>query len=240
MKLSARALALSVFACSLSLLLHRADSFVAAPRWSAPARAAWGQRSAGRRPSGTVVEMGARGGGLVRRDESRRQSRVSQMVKTEVSEILLLGHGINARRPISDELRRAISIVDVDVSPDLRNCNIYVSVRGDAVSKREAFAWLVKNTRSVRHLLAQRNRGQKRIPQILFKEADVSAAVDIMQLIEQANSGGAAGEAWDGDMDFEEGFDDEDDLEMFMDDFDAEDLDEEYAEGEDEDGGARK
>jgi len=164
-----------------------------------------------------AVRMGARGGGLVRRDESRRQSRISQYVKSELSAILLTGHGVKSPRGISDELRRAVSVVDVDVSPDLRNCNVYVSVRGDALAKREAYSWLVRSTRALRHRLAERNRSMKRVPEILFKEADVSAAVDVMRLIEEANaiSGGAQDE--EDEHDDYLGFDgDEEDLEMFM------------------------
>ncbi|EED91481.1 hypothetical protein THAPSDRAFT_262775, partial [Thalassiosira pseudonana CCMP1335] len=96
---------------------------------------------------------------------------------------------------IEDELRRRINIVHADVSPDLRQARVTVSVMAgkdkmeDVIAKRRAYAWLVQNTKSIRHSLAQRMKHMKASPDVTFVQVDVGAAVDVMQLIEKVSKG---------------------------------------------------
>lgn len=197
------------------------------------------------------------GYGVSNRDRSKRQERVGQVVRTEIASIIQLGYQVkNARGTIDDELRRRINIVNADVSPDLRQARITVSVikpskrfveedfedefdeesgeeefdeeseeeeseeeefdeeeeeeydeeeeefddlpkqvfpnssRGDAVvDRRRAYSWLVKNTKQIRHALSQRLSHMKTIPNLTFVQADVGAAVDVMNLIEKVSQG---------------------------------------------------
>ena len=64
-------------------------------------------------------------------------------------------------------LENMISIVDVDMSPDLRNARVKVSIIGDRKDKISAVRWLRGNVRGFRHELAQRNRGMKRLKVLL-------------------------------------------------------------------------
>jgi ribosome-binding factor A len=161
------------------------------------------------------------------RDRSKRQERVGQIVRTEIASIVQQGYQVkNSKGSIDDELRRRISIVNADVSPDLRQARITVSVikptrraaveeeeeddleddfdeefeepkhvfpssrNGDAVvDRRRAYSWLVKNTKQVRHALSQRLSHMKTIPNLTFVQADVGAAVDVMNLIEKVSAG---------------------------------------------------
>jgi ribosome-binding factor A len=94
--------------------------------------------------------------------------------------------------PIEDELRRRINVINADVSPDLRQARVTVSImagRDDIVAKRRAFAWLVRCTKSIRHALAQKMKHMKASPDITFVQVDVGAAVDVMQLIEKVSRG---------------------------------------------------
>ena len=61
----------------------------------------------------------------------------------------------------------------------------------DAIGKRRAYAWLVRNTKNIRHAMAQRMGHMKGgSPDLTFVQVDVGAAVDVMQLIEKVRNEG--------------------------------------------------
>ena len=105
---------------------------------------------------------------------------------------------------LDDELRQRISIVRSDVSPDLRQARISVSVRAaaprnndnenssssPAVDRRRAYAWLVRHAKQLRYTLAQRLSHMKSCPSLTFAQVDVSAAVDVMYLIDKLSADG--------------------------------------------------
>lgn len=186
-------------------------------------------------------------------DRSKRQERVGHVVRTEIASIVQLGYPIkNQMGDIDDELRRRINVVNADVSPDLRQARITVSVmkrnnrnrvtqeeedeedddeeyedeeyeydddeeyeeeeeydydeedvklkqvfpvssssrNGDSiVDRRRSYAWLVRNTKQIRHALSQRLSHMKTIPNLTFVLADVGAAVDVMNLIDKVSKG---------------------------------------------------
>lgn len=149
------------------------------------------------------------------------------MVRTELSRILHSGN-IKGRdvEYLDDELRQRISIVNTDVSPDLRQARVSISVSSlkqagadGTVDKRRAYAWCVRNTKALRHTLAQRMKHMKTCPNLTFVQVDVAAAVDVMYLIDQV-SAGAKRESLDNleqamalefDEDDDEDWDEEDD-----------------------------
>jgi ribosome-binding factor A len=149
-------------------------------------------------------------------DRTKRQSRVGHVVRSELATILHNGSSIkNDDDPIEDELRRRINIVHADVSPDLRQARVTVSVMAgkdkmeDVIAKRRAYAWLVQNTKSIRHSLAQRMKHMKASPDVTFVQVDVGAAVDVMQLIEKVSKGYKRDDVLDMGYDDDE-FDEED------------------------------
>ena len=80
-------------------------------------------------------------------DRTKRQERVGQVVRAELATILHRGSVKNDNDPIESELRRKINIVNADVSPDLRQARITVSIMAgggdrssDTVAKRRAYA----------------------------------------------------------------------------------------------------
>ena len=172
------------------------------------------------------------------KDRSKRQYRVGQLVQTELGRILHSGIIKGDVDYIDDELRRRISIVSVDIAPDLRQARVTVSVRKSTMSednpvvdKRRAYSWLVENTKPLRHTLAQKMSHMKTSPTLTFVQVDVGAAVDVMYLIDKVSSGyqreriGEFGEddssvprGYVDGMDFDEEFD-EDDWEEEDDDF---------------------
>ena len=179
------------------------------------------------------------------RERSKRQERVGHLVRTELSQILHRGtiKG-DVDGDLEDELRQRISVVNADVSPDLRQARISVSIRNDkktgnvadaAVDKRRAYSWLVRNSKALKHTLAQRMSHMKSCPNLTFNQVDVAAAVDVMYLIDKVSSGYKR-ESIDeyiarGDFDDEEDDDDDEFGARFADDDD--DDDEEYDDDDD-------
>jgi ribosome-binding factor A len=213
-------------------------------------------------------------------DKSKRQERVAQLVQAELSKIihsgLIKGHDVEY---LDDSLRQRIAVVNTDISPDLRQARISVSIRADssssrngsssrntmvsagidehddgdigdddekeeegmpvafsnspALDKRRAYTWLVRNTKTIRHTLAQKLSHMKTCPTLSFVQVDVAAAVDVMYLIDKIAEGGYKRESLDlfdggeydvatgivGGMDFDEDLDDDDDWEEADDDF---------------------
>ena len=157
------------------------------------------------------------GGGGGDRLSSKRQERVGHLVRTELSQILHSGiiRGRNVEY-LDDITRKRISVVAADVSPDLRQARITVSIRGDprpkttaatmeeddavsdaatspstntALDKRRAYSWLVTHAKQIRHTLAQRMSHLKTCPTLTFVQVDVGAAVDVMYLIDKVAQG---------------------------------------------------
>jgi ribosome-binding factor A len=50
-----------------------------------------------------------------------------------------------------DDLLRATTLSEVDVSADLSTANVYISVLGNSVEKRQVFVWLCENIGQVRY-----------------------------------------------------------------------------------------
>lgn len=156
-------------------------------------------------------------------DRSKRQERVGHVVRTELAQIVTGGKSLRRDDdPIENELRRRINVVHADVSPDLRQARVTVSImskagRGkeermdDTVAKRRAYAWLIRETKSIRHELAQRMKHMKASPDLTFVQVDVGAAVDVMQLIEKVSSGYKRDDVKDTALEEEYGLDDDDD-----------------------------
>ena len=112
---------------------------------------------------------------------SRRVSRVAEMVKREVSQMLLNG--------IKDDRVGAgmVSVTDVDVSGDLQHAKIFVSIYGTDEAKSETMAGLKSATGYVRSELGQRMR-LRRTPEVLFMEdRSIERGNKVLSLLNQIN-----------------------------------------------------
>lgn len=94
---------------------------------------------------------------------SRRVSRVSSLIKREISQMLLNG--------IKDDRVGAgmVSITDIDLSGDLQHATIFVSIYGTEAAKIETMEGLKASTAFVRKELGHRIR-LRRTPEIIFEE----------------------------------------------------------------------
>ena len=92
---------------------------------------------------------------------SRRVSRVSSLIKREVSQMLL--HDIKDDRVGIG----MVSVTSVDVSGDLQHAKIFVSIYGSEQTQLETMAGLQSSAGFVRRELGQRMR-LRRIPEVIF------------------------------------------------------------------------
>lgn len=96
---------------------------------------------------------------------SRRVARVSEMIKREVSKMLM--HDIKDDRVGAG----MVSVTDVNVSGDLQHAKIFVSIYGSQEAKAETMAGLKAATGFVRSELGHRVR-LRRTPEVVFLEDD--------------------------------------------------------------------
>lgn len=94
---------------------------------------------------------------------SRRVSRVSSLIKQEVSQMLL--HDIKDDRVGAG----MVSVTYVEVSGDLQHAKIYVSIYGTDEARTETMAGLTSATGYVRRELGKRIR-LRRTPEVIFRE----------------------------------------------------------------------
>lgn len=118
---------------------------------------------------------------------TRRTRQVGELLKEELTDII--------RREVKDPRIGFMSITDVDVTPDLRQARVYVSVLNE--SERQAtMDALTSAAAFIRHHLKPRLR-MRQIPSLEFKgDRSMEYAQHItetLRKIEQANQESAAG-----------------------------------------------
>lgn len=112
---------------------------------------------------------------------NRRVSRVAELIKREVSQMLL--NGIKDDRVGTG----MVSVTDVDVSGDLQHAKIYVSIYGTDEAKAETMAGLKSATGYVRSELGARVR-LRRTPEVLFLEdRSIERGNKVLALLSQLN-----------------------------------------------------
>lgn len=112
---------------------------------------------------------------------SRRVARVAELIKREVSQMLLYG--------IKDDRVGAgmVSVTDVDVSGDLQHAKVFVSIYGTEEARAETMAGLRSATGYVRSELGQRVR-LRRTPEVVFQEdRSIERGTRVLSLINQLN-----------------------------------------------------
>lgn len=112
---------------------------------------------------------------------NRRVSRVAELIKREVSQMLL--NGIKDDRVGTG----MVSVTDVDVSGDLQHAKIYVSIYGTDEAKAETMAGLKSATGYVRSELGARVR-LRRTPDVIFVEdRSIERGNKVLALLSQLN-----------------------------------------------------
>lgn len=109
----------------------------------------------------------------------RRVARVAELIKREVSQMLL--------SDIKDDRVQTgmVSITDVKVSGDLQHAKIFVSIYGTEDDRSETMAGLQSATGFVRRELGQRVR-LRRTPEVLFVEdRSIERGTRVLSLINE-------------------------------------------------------
>ncbi|MDP5016500.1 30S ribosome-binding factor RbfA [Anabaena sp. UHCC 0187] len=110
---------------------------------------------------------------------NRRVSRVAELIKREVSQMLL--NGIKDDRVGTG----MVSVTDVDVSGDLQHATIFVSIYGTQEAKTETMAGLKSATGYVRSELGARVR-LRRTPEVIFVEdTSIERGTKVLSLLSQ-------------------------------------------------------
>lgn len=113
---------------------------------------------------------------------SRRVARVAELIKREVSQMLL--NGIKDDRVGSG----MVSVTGVDVSGDLQHAKIYVSIYGSEEAKAETMAGLKSATGYVRSELGQRVR-LRRTPEVIFiEDKSLERGMRVLSLLDRIGS----------------------------------------------------
>lgn len=108
---------------------------------------------------------------------TRRQRRISELLKEELS-ILLLQEARDPR--LAD-----VTVTDVEISPDLRHARVYVSLMADEQAKRKALKGLERATGFLKRELAARV-ALRRIPDLTFHlDESMERGQRIMELLHQ-------------------------------------------------------
>ena len=112
---------------------------------------------------------------------SRRVSRVAELIKREVSQMLL--HDIKDDRVGAG----MVSVTDVDVSGDLQHAKIFVSIYGTEAARAETMAGLKSATGYVRSELGARVR-LRRTPEVVFiEDRSIERGSRVLSLLNQLN-----------------------------------------------------
>ena len=94
---------------------------------------------------------------------AKRLNQLSQEYRKEISDII-------SNRVKDDAISGLVSVLSVDVSPDLRHARVYVSIfQPDAEKKQACFSALVKNAKTIRYELSRRMT-QRTVPELTFLE----------------------------------------------------------------------
>jgi ribosome-binding factor A len=109
---------------------------------------------------------------------SVRVEKVAAQLRDEISEIL--------SRRVSDPRMGLITVVEVDLSPDLGTAKVHVSTIGSDDERRESMAALDHARGFVRRELAAQMRNLRRIPEIRFvDDHNMEYAIHISEVIDQ-------------------------------------------------------
>jgi len=110
--------------------------------------------------------------------QGRRPARVAEMIRTEISELLVRG--------LRDPRIGLVTVTGVKMSPDLKHARIYVSVLGSQEGKQESLLALNHAAPHIRHELGGR-MSLRIVPEVVFQyDKSVEYGARIEELIQQA------------------------------------------------------
>lgn len=114
---------------------------------------------------------------------SERTARLDELLREEISAII--------GREIADPRIGFVTVTSVDVAPDLAHATVWVSVIGDAQTRRASVRALGRAMPFVRHRLGALRL--KRIPELHVREDDTAArGTRLLHILDELEHGGQA------------------------------------------------
>jgi len=111
---------------------------------------------------------------------TQRQERVRELIRAEISEII--------QRDLQDPRLGLVSVTDVQVSPDLRQARVYVSVYGDERSRKETMEALTGATGRIRSELFRRLDLRHALQLTFAYDESLARGARIFELLERVKS----------------------------------------------------
>lgn len=116
---------------------------------------------------------------------SQRTARLDELLREEISAII--------GREIADPRIGFVTVTSVDVAPDLAHATVWVSVIGDAQSRRASVRALGRAMPFVRHRLGELRL--KRIPELHVREDDsAERGTRVLHILDELGEGETADE----------------------------------------------
>lgn len=113
---------------------------------------------------------------------SERTARLDELLREQISEVV--------RRDVDDPRVGFVTITDVEVTPDLRHANVWVSVIGSPAERRQTLRALARAMPFVRGRLGRLRL--KRIPELHVKEDQTSErGTRVLRILDDLEHGGA-------------------------------------------------
>ncbi len=113
---------------------------------------------------------------------SERTARLDELLREEISEVL--------RRDVDDPRVGFVTVTDVEVAPDLRHANVWVSVIGTPAERRQTLRALARAMHFVRGRLGHLRL--KRIPELHVREDRTSErGTRVLRILDDLERGGA-------------------------------------------------
>lgn len=110
-----------------------------------------------------------------------RQRRVAELIKAEVSHIL--------QHEVSDPRIGFVTVTDVEVTPDLREARVFVSVLGEPGQAKESLAGLQSAAKYIRGLLGRRI-DLRVVPQLSFTlDRSLERGSRVLELMHELEAG---------------------------------------------------
>ncbi len=116
---------------------------------------------------------------------SRRTERVNDLIRDEIADLLL--------REVKDpRLGGLISITQVEVTPDLANARVFVSVMGDEKEQADAMRALTAAA-AFFHRELKKRMAIRRVPFLTFRlDTSIARGAEVLSLINQVSTHEAA------------------------------------------------
>lgn len=112
---------------------------------------------------------------------SQRTARLDELLREEISDVV--------RREVDDPRIGFVTITDVEVSPDLRHANVWVSVIGSGEERKQTLRALSHAMPFVRGRLGKLRL--KRIPELHVKEDDsAERGTRVLAILDDLEQGG--------------------------------------------------